>query len=411
MGLRAGGGNELQPLVIAKGRSGNRSSEAMRQPDLCVALVVALLGPACSSDARDGLFGASGATGGTGADSGGATPGTSDGQMGDGEDADGGDDTSGSQAPKLDVGAADDGVGGDEGCQKVDFLFVVDNSGSMWDNQINLANSFGGFIETITETLSAKDYHILVTDSDAWTPVSTLTNLETACEVYPTCCFEFCGPSSTCSSFSGDTSYGACPTAPPPPTVCDGTEGAGRVLDHNVFDPQPCPVANGLRYMLDDQPDLLETFECVARAGIGGDWNERPVRAAISALSDELVGPGGCNEGFLRDDALLVVTIISDANPYSGHIDHAIPPETLYEGIVSAKGDNADAVVVLGLFDDGHVEGSPCIGAGNEHYEQFMAEFGDKGLYGSVCAPDYAPFFLDAVADIDAACDDFVPEG
>src|SRR5690242_21671906 len=37
------------------------------------------------------------------------------------------------------------------GCAKADFLFVIDNSGSMADEQDNLIASFPGFIDTIQQ--------------------------------------------------------------------------------------------------------------------------------------------------------------------------------------------------------------------------------------------------------------------
>jgi len=76
--------------------------------------------------------------------------------------------------PKLDVAAADDGAS-PTGCEKVDFLFVVDNSGSMFDEQQKLAASFPAFISTIESTLAAQDYHVMVVDTDGFmnaTPTS-----------------------------------------------------------------------------------------------------------------------------------------------------------------------------------------------------------------------------------------------
>ena len=40
-----------------------------------------------------------------------------------------------------------------------------------------------------------------------------------------------------------------------------------------------------------------------------------------------------------------------------------------------------------------------------------FAESFTHGAWASVCAADYAPFFIDAVATIDTTCDEFVPEG
>src|SRR5204862_5903779 len=45
----------------------------------------------------------------------------------------------GSEAPPAVVGL-------ERGCKKIDFLFVIDNSDSMDDEQANLARSFPGFI-------------------------------------------------------------------------------------------------------------------------------------------------------------------------------------------------------------------------------------------------------------------------
>ena len=53
---------------------------------------------------------------------------------------------------KLDVGVGDTTTGAPAmGCRKVDFLFVIDNSGSMSDEQQNLINSFPSFIQTIQD--------------------------------------------------------------------------------------------------------------------------------------------------------------------------------------------------------------------------------------------------------------------
>ena len=58
----------------------------------------------------------------------------------------------------YDVGdgaTAEGGVNG-PGCQKADFLFIVDNSGSMQDEQNNLIASFPGFISTIQDTFDGQ---------------------------------------------------------------------------------------------------------------------------------------------------------------------------------------------------------------------------------------------------------------
>jgi hypothetical protein len=40
---------------------------------------------------------------------------------------------------------------------------------------------------------------------------------------------------------------------------------------------------------------------------------------------------------------------------------------------------------------------------------QFVNSFGDHGFFGSVCAPSYDNFFMEAVGLIDTTCDEFTP--
>ena len=72
-----------------------------------------------------------------------------------------------------------------------------------------------------------------------------------------------------------------------------------------------CDLAAG-RYITRDDPDPIAAFLCTAKVGSGGGI-DTPADAMVAALSWPLLGthgyPTGCNQGFLRDDALLVVTI------------------------------------------------------------------------------------------------------
>jgi hypothetical protein len=54
-----------------------------------------------------------------------------------------------------------DGGGEEEGCAKIDILFVVDNSGSMAQEQANLATNFPQFISVIEA--SGLDYRVAIT--------------------------------------------------------------------------------------------------------------------------------------------------------------------------------------------------------------------------------------------------------
>ena len=65
--------------------------------------------------------------------------------------------------------------------------------------------------------------------------------------------------------------------------------------------------------------------------------------------------PGACDAGFLRDDAILVVTFISDDILMPGVDDDASTvgsPQQWYDAVVAAKNGRPDDVVMLGIVYD-----------------------------------------------------------
>ncbi|WP_266219338.1 hypothetical protein [Paraliomyxa miuraensis] len=306
--------------------------------------------------------------------------------------SDASDDAPADTGDKLDVGGADgtgmaeDG-GNEAGCQKVDFLFVIDSSASMEDEQDNLLGSFPGFIDAIEQTLMIDDFHVMVVDAGLIAGAG-----------------------------------------------CDGILGAGRVTSGIG---QDCMLVGGLRYATADQPDLVATFTCIGSRGFGGPGDEQTMSSTLAAVGP-LSAPGQCNDGFLRDDAILVVTIITDEEDSPGDTTPAPPldgtcvpadadpnsngdPAGWKASLVSAKGGNEDAIVVLSLIGDCDAGGT-CPGIALEptggysgaepapRLREFTQSFG-YGSVGPVCAPDYAPFFTEAVSVIASACDGFVPQG
>lgn len=339
-------------------------------------LTAALVAAGCGDSGSDGD--------GAGASGSGASGSGASGSGGEGLFGSGGDGGSG----LIGMGG---GGPGEDGCDKVDFLFIIDNSVSMSDQQAALIASFPGFMATIQSTLAAtSDYHIMVADTDDVTRC-TPENCQSGAMSADTLCMQ---PANgyACQTNLFDT--------------CDNTIGAGVV--HPAGDGasnMPCTIAGGNRYIVEGEPDLTGTFSCMAQVGLAGHPSERPMDSLVSAMSDAMNGAGGCNEGFLRDDAILVVTFISDDPNY----EDADGPDEWYQAVIDAKGGNADAVVVLGLTPnfDGCQDGKgPPKGS---HWSEFVALFGDRGLEASVCNLDYAPFFEAAVSVIDETCDEFVP--
>jgi hypothetical protein len=356
--------------------------------------------------------------GGTGAgdDGGGGTGGGDDGGGGTGGADDGGDDGTGDGGDggdiKFDVAADYDIAGGpgdsgeEAGCEKVDFLFVIDNSGSMQDEQQNLITSFPGFISTIQQTLQAEDYHVMAIDTDA----TADGGISISCMPDPPCCEQNCQsmPSAVCNGTPCMESNDS----------CDPILGAGR---DDSLTGDPCDIMGGNRYLIDGQPDLPGAFECAARVGAGGSGDEKQMQATIDAIST-LNAPGQCNEGFVRDDAILVVTVITDEeddpNDPDGEDENSPgDPSTWRQSLVDVKLGDEKAVVVLALVGDTDLPNPVCepingnVGAEPAPRLRELAESFTYGQWCSVCSPDYTPCFEEAVSIIDTACDEYVPPG
>ena len=393
---------------------------------------------ACRDAGREGDPSTAGSGIGPGAD-GGSGDGADAGDDDDDEAADSGGSDGGSI--KLDVAAADDGAddgGVTEGPCKIDFLFVVDKSSSMTSKQENLVQSFPGFVDEIEMTEEAGDgnFHVLVTHTDtigvynidpycSWecdTDEGTCPLDGSACAfVNDTSCLDTCREDidNTCANGMD------CRDLLPECGECGCTLGAGRIEDMNDA---ACGVEGGHRYLQSGQSDLEETFACVAEVGISGA-RERQADALLEAIAPEHVGAGGCNEGFLRPDAILVVTLITDeedgelpGTTAEWNLGSDGTPAQWKDAVVAAKAGDEEAVVVLGLLGDLDqpdplcecpLEDFGCEGTVAEPspiLREFVTSF-PRHVVASVCEPTYGDFFAEAVQLIDQTCADFEPPG
>jgi hypothetical protein len=266
--------------------------------------------------------------------------------------------------------------GGDEsgeqdGCQKVDLLFVIDDSDSMQEDQASLVSSFPGFVSGIETLVDVADYHVGVITSDEY------TSNPPGCDV-----------------------YGGLVTA------THGYHSSESVCG---------PFANGKNFMTAaDQLDV--DFGCTAMVGASGHSDEHPMEAMTTAVSPALVN--GCNEGFFRDDAVLVIVMITDEEDdyyvdlWGTEIGSPGDPGTWFDAISASKQGNEESIVVLSLVNPIENE---CVQDGNAwEYTARLVEFTEMftyGFVGDICAPNYDEYFVEALAVIDEACDEFVPPG
>jgi hypothetical protein len=352
-------------------RDSNRPTAARLLPTgLALGLV------ACSADDPIGSAGSEPDATGTG-DTGTVSEGTDeDGDPG-GEDGaddggttgdDGGSEDPGSSGDTGD-GDTDDGGGDVEtGCKGVDFLVFVESTHTYsLDKTIaqqRLADAFPGFVDGVAAALGeAGDPHVGVVTNDAY-----IANGE-------------------------------------------GCVQTGAFLTRNGQ--KTCgPFADGHRFMT-GADDLATSFECVAVLGTTGTKNNAHVWNAMRAAGEDTNAPGACNAGFMRDDALLVLVLLSEEDDVHGPGTPA-DPEFWASYFADRKGGHLENVVALPIVRG--VPGSFCADAteasDGERFMAFAEELGDNGLAGDACAAEYGQFFTDATQVVARACDAFVrPQG
>jgi hypothetical protein len=279
--------------------------------------------------------------------------------------------------------------GGDKpppGCMgKVDLVFSISSSWTMKVAQGWLKASFPGFLDTLETEFAGFDYHILVPEqgSGVW----GIPGCEDCVDTCPT------GPE--------DYPCGAVLEA------CDQVQGAGITFPAGWdASNERCDLAGGHRYITAGQPDLPGAFTCVASVGTSG--GALVAEAAVTALADEINAPTGCNAGFLRDDALLVVVVIDDG----WDEDSVGTPQDWADALVEAKGGDADAVVLLVVaLDVDDPDGLCGYDPGGENRLRTWQQILPHSVFGSVCNEQgYAEYFAAAAAKIKAQCDVFVPQ-
>lgn len=117
--------------------------------------------------------------------------------------------------------------------------------------------------------------------------------------------------------------------------------------------------------------------------GLTGDWGwlaESGLAVAAHAL--EAAGPGGCNEGLLREDALPLVVAVADER------DHSDPGWTTQVLAMSEAVPGVVINAVVGPVPDGCETAEP--GAGYAEATEWAG-----GVLESVCDPDWGAVFED----------------
>ena len=367
----------------------------MKRAPILAALALA----ACADTAAPGFSTGPGVTS-VSATTGGSSTGGDTSSTGPADDSAGSSAGVSTSAGTLDVGTVMDfGPVQPPGCKgKVDLLFLIARTGTMVTEQTQLLASFPGFVDTIEEKLAGFDVHIMAANPDGTWTGDACEHAWWGCKIHA----PDCGPSAedyVCNEYAQLS------------IPCDAELGAGLIFNAGAYAAnRQCDLYGGNRYIISGEPNLDDALECIAKVGTSGD--NVIGEALVAALSYNLNKPGGCNAGFLREDALLVVTIISDT--WDG--ESLTWPYQWYDAILAVKKD-ASAVVMLGVVPQPLVEGQEekpgCTYDDSPDKPGKIRDLIDMfpyHAYGDTCAPSYAPFFDEAAGMIGEACGSFIPQ-
>ncbi len=165
-----------------------------------------------------------------------------------------------------------------------DILFVVDNSGSMADDQMNLAANFGRFIQAIA---GSGDYRIAVVSTDQSSSNGEISGVrESLFANDPYRYFTGFDPASTCQQTGIDLGCFL------------GPEANLRVVSSEL-----------------EAAAQVSNFQRNVLVGSCGSGDERGLAGMISGLTQ--TNANGCNSNFLRDNANLVIVFVSDEEDVS----------------------------------------------------------------------------------------------
>ncbi len=180
---------------------------------------------------------------------------------------------------------------------KVDILFMVDNSPSMIPKQNQLKSQFPQLIKILDDfgKMNPAWYHSGVVTSDLGAGPYNLGNGQ-------------CHPGGDGAQLQAVGAAAA--------SGCTAPTGGVNFIDYNQLTPDASGNATS---NLPPGQDLATTFSCMASVGAGGCGFEQQLESVYLALHN----PPAANHDFLRPDALLVVVWVTDEDD-----DCSIPPDS-----------------------------------------------------------------------------------
>ncbi len=190
----------------------------------------------------------------------------------------------------------------------VDILFVVDNSGSMGEEQANLSENFGNFVSVLEADDVKANYRLGITttdDSNYWCKGAGVSDAESGQFVL-----------SSCRSRLGDFYFSGDDTDAE--TACtDFCELDNIEIQPTTTDDDPNPSVRPWLENIEGATNLpdgvttTQALQCFGPQGINGCGFESHLESMWKAL--RLARMSGQNQsGFLRDNAILSIVFVTD---------------------------------------------------------------------------------------------------
>ena len=264
-------------------------------------------------------------------------------------------------------------------CRKMDLIFIVDDSGSMEQEQTNLASNFPMFASVLNSytisTGETLDYRAAVTTTGVTASGVQTINL---------------------------------PPFPPMMVPWSQTGADGKFRQVSGM-PRP--------WLERTDPNMATMFGQAANVGTNGPGIEMQLRATELAIQPTT------NPGFLRDDALLGVIILTDEDDCSFRTASGIEISAV-DGCVGTAGipSAADFLAPLDTIKGERGRWAAAVIAAQTactssfgdavegvRLKQFAQAGGTNVVFGDICAGNLQGALMQALDSFQAACENFPP--
>lgn len=241
-------------------------------------------------------------------------------------------------------------------CSKVDFLMVVDNSGSMTEYQDKLSEQFSTMVAEIDKMEDVQDYRIGVVTTDAYS-----------------------------FNHEGCRSIGDLVTQTPKEKTISFLSALQQAFLSEEAKPEDidvCIADTSKPWLEKGDPNIKEKFQCLIEVGALGDSTEKPLEALQNSMTSS------CNKGFYREDAMLVTMIVTDEDDATAY------GPSIYENILSNRDDLPNQMVVLPIINN-----APKLAG--------FAEMFANHYQGSIESSDYSQVLKMGARKLEMACDNY----